>query len=263
VRPSEQIAFLYFVYLVVVCWLRPLPARSRALLTALSLALIAVIPAVATKSSLLVRDWAQLVYIGFGYFLTGYLFTTPSAPLESWLMRWDRRLLGDPTIRFAHWPRWIVGPLDVLYMGCFLLLPGGLLALVAAGHAREADHYWTMVAAADLGAFAPLSVFQTRPPWQIETGARLAAQDVHRFALSMVRHATIGANTFPSGHVAVSVAVALGMMRTMPEAGAAVLGLAGAIGAACVIGRYHYVMDVITGALWGLMVGAAVTWAGI
>src|SRR5471032_3634796 len=123
-------------------------------------------------------------------------------------------------------------------MLCFLILPGGLVALMLTGHHRLANHYWTMVLAADLGAFAPLSVFQTRPPWMIEARPALAAPSVHRLASYMVEHATIRVNTFPSGHVAVSFAVGLALWGTMPVAVSVLLVLAASISVACVVGRY-------------------------
>ena len=48
------------------------------------------------------RRWATS---SAGYFLSGYLFASPSPSVESWLMAWDRRLLGDPATRFVGWPR--------------------------------------------------------------------------------------------------------------------------------------------------------------
>ena len=97
----------------------------------------------------------------------------------------------------------------------------------------QANHYWTMVLAADLGAFAPLSVFQTRPPWALEPPPVLADKAVRRLASSMVRHATIGVNTFPSGHVAVSLAAALAVIGSMPLTGGVLLVLAVSVSLAC------------------------------
>jgi hypothetical protein len=79
-----------------------------------------------------------------------------------------------------------VAYLEIVYMCCFLILPGGLAALMLTGHSRLANHYWTMVLAADLGAFAPLSVFQTRPPWVLESKPVLADKSVHRLAAYFV-----------------------------------------------------------------------------
>jgi membrane-associated phospholipid phosphatase len=254
VRSSEWVAFLYFVYLAGVCWLRPLSFSRRLLVSCVSIALAAAIYSVAATAPPVVRDWAPLLYVSVGYYATGWLFVAPSAALEGWLLAWDRKWLGDPTTRFAAWPVWVVTYLDLAYMLCFLLLPGGFLALVLAGHSTLANRYWTMVLAADLGAFAPLSVFQTRPPWMIENAAALPNTSVRRLASFMVRHATIRVNTFPSGHVAVSLAVALAVIGPMPLAGAALLLLAVSISVACVVGRYHYVADVLTGALLGAVV---------
>jgi membrane-associated phospholipid phosphatase len=250
------------LYLAVVCWLRPVPQSRRFLVTGVSLALAAAIRIFA-NGPLLVRDWAPLLYVTVGYFLTGQLFVTPSEKLESWLMSWDHRLLGDPTRRFAHWPGWVVAYLDVVYMFCFLLLPGGFAALVAAGHSTQANHYWTMVLAADLGAFAPLSIFQTRPPWALEEPPVLADKTVRRLASHMVRHATIGVNTFPSGHVAVSLAAALAVIGQMPLTGAVLLVLAASVSLACSVGRYHYIVDVLAGAALAAGVWIAVNLYGI
>ena len=261
-RSSEWIAFGYFLYLAVVCWLRPLPRARRLLVTGVSLAVAAVIRLLAA-APVSIRDWTPLLYVTVGYYWTGRLFAGPSEKLESWLMSWDHRLLGDPTRRFTHWPGWFVAYLDIVYIFCFLLLPGGFAALAATGHSMQANHYWTMVLAADLGAFASLSVFQTRPPWALEEPAALADTRVRRLAASMVRHATIGVNTFPSGHVAVSFAAALAVLGAMPLTGGVLLVLAVSVSLACIVGRYHYVVDVIAGAVLAACVWAIVTLLGI
>jgi membrane-associated phospholipid phosphatase len=143
-----------------------------------------------------------------------------------------------------------------------MLLPGGCAALVLTGHAARANYYWTMVLAADLLAFAPLSVFQTRPPWAIEKPAVLAASRLHELASYVVKNATTGVNTFPSGHVAVTIAVAFGVMPSLPLLGAVLLACAASISVACVVGRYHYTVDVIAGAALGCGVCAAVAVLG-
>src|SRR4030088_1541576 len=70
VRSSEWIAFLYFLYLAGICWMRPLVASRRLRLTALSLALAAAIYAIATTAVSVVRDWTPLVYVSVGYYAT-------------------------------------------------------------------------------------------------------------------------------------------------------------------------------------------------
>ena len=255
-RSSEWIALLYFLYLATVCWLRPVPAARRLIITGISALLVAAIWFVAHRAPGYARDWAPFLYVSVAYYLTGHLFVAASLDLEAWLLKWDRRWFGDPTTAFSRWPWWLIAYLDVIYTLCFVLLPGGFAALALTGHSADANRYWTMVLAADLGAFAPLSVFQTRPPWAIEPPAVLAASRIHRLASYVVKNATTGVNTFPSGHVAVTIAVALGVFPSVPLAGVVLLLCAASIAVACVVGRYHYAVDVIAGAALGLGVCA-------
>jgi membrane-associated phospholipid phosphatase len=256
------VPFLYFLYLAVVGGARPMPARQRVRVMGVSLLLAAAILA-ATRLSSRARDWMPLVWVSFGYYVTGWLFVKPSEALEAWLLGWDHRLLGDPTTRFAGWPGWLVAYLDIVYMCLFLLLPAGFAALAAAGHEDQANYYWTMVLAADLGAFAPLSVFQTRPPWVLERPAVLADGRVRRLSGYMVRNTTIGVNTFPSGHAAVSVAIALAVFQSMPITGVVLMALALSVCVGCVVGRYHYCVDVFTGVALAVAVFAAICLSGI
>jgi membrane-associated phospholipid phosphatase len=263
VRSSEWVALLYFIYLAVVCWLRPRPPSRRLIITGVSVVLVAAIWITASVAPSFVRDWAPFIYVSVGYYLTGFLFVAPSVALEAWLLKWDHQWFGDPTTRFAKWPWWVVAYLDVVYTLCFLLLPAGFAALALTGHSDRANRYWTMVLAADLGAFAPLSVFQTRPPWALEPAPKLSASGIHRLASYVVKHGTTGVNTFPSGHVAVTIAVAIGVMSSLPVTGAILLCVAASIGVGCVVGRYHYTVDVLAGAALGTVVCAVVKICGV
>ena len=110
-----------------------------------------------------------------GYFLSGRFFVKPSPSFEAWLIAWDRRLLGDPPTRFAHWPRALLAYLEVVYMGCAVLVPAGFASLAWTGRASLADSYWTLVIGAEFGSFASLGVVQARPPWMVERKAVTAA----------------------------------------------------------------------------------------
>jgi membrane-associated phospholipid phosphatase len=247
-RISEWIAAAYFVYLAAASWLRRVSLRRRVSLLAVAILSLLVIRAAGSELLSSVRDWMPLAYILGGYYLSLALFVEPSPTVEAWLSGWDRRLLGDPATRFARWPRAVLAYLDIVYMLCFLLVPAGCAVLVATGQRDLIDRYWTIVAGAELASFAPLAFIQTRPPWVIERKAVLADRTVHRLASRMVQHLTICVNTFPSGHVAGSLAVALAVMGPAPVAGAILLALAASIAVACVVGRYHYVVDVVAGA---------------
>ena len=246
-RSSEWIAFAYFSYIAVAAVAGRARATKRAAVAAVALACAAGVWA-GVRTPTAIRNWLPSLHVLAAYYVTGGLFTAPSLRLEQWLVEWDRRLLGDPVHRFAAWPRVLVGYLEIVYMGCFILVPGGFAVLALGGHAVEANHYWTLVLAAEFGAFAPLSVFQTRPPWVLEGKPELADRLVHRAASGMVEWLSIRVNTFPSGHVAGSLAIALAVLPSMPVAGGVFLVLALSIAGGCIVGRYHYVVDVIAGA---------------
>ena len=250
---------IYFAALTIAAWLRPLPIGRRIQMSVLGVLMCAAVAALAATAPAL-RDWVSpALAILAGYYVSGLFFVRPTPWFEAWLVEWDRRLLGDPATRFADWPRPFLAYLDVLYIGCFLLVPAGFAVLALTGRAAEANHYWTMVIAAELGSFLPLAVLQSRPPWMIERKAVLPDRSVHHAASLMVEHLTIRANTFPSGHVAGSLAVALAVIGVMPGAGLLFLVLAASIALACVVGRYHFIIDVVAGVALTLVIWAAVT----
>jgi membrane-associated phospholipid phosphatase len=257
VRSSEWVSFAYFGSLGLLAWMRPLPAGRRLTITAIGAVMCTAIVTLSRADRGVVRDWSPPAVILVGYYMSGRFFVHPSARLESWLMAWDCRLLSDPTTRFASWPRAVLAYLDLVYMGCFLLLPAGFAALVFTGHHALGNRYWTMVIGAEFGAFAPLAFIQTRPPWVIER-TRGADSAVGRFASQVVQHLTIRVNTFPSGHAAGSLAVALAVVGALPSAGAVLLFVALSICVACVVGRYHYVIDVVAGTVLALLL-----WGGL
>lgn len=260
-RASEYVATAYFVFFMSVCWRGRVPAARRILIASVSLLMLAAIAGVAI-SDLFFRDWAPGAYILVGYYVSGWIFVRPSTQVEAWLASWDQRLLGNPTTRFARWHPLVLAYLDLVYTLCFLLLPAGFAALVAAGRSDLADRYWTIVGVSEYCAFMPLAFIQTRPPWAVETRAELPGA-IHRLASQAVRTVSIGVNTFPSGHAAGSVGLALAVSGTLPWTGAALLLLAVSISISTIVGRYHYVVDVVVGigvgiAAWALTLALGV-----
>ena len=108
-----------------------------------------------------------------------------------------------------------------------------------------------------------LPLFPEEEPALPEEPPVLPDNAVRRLASHMVQRATIGVNTFPSGHVAVSLAAALAVMDSMPLAGGVFLILAVSVSLACCVGRFHYVVDVLAGAVLAAVVWGAVNLAGI
>ena len=250
----ESIAVLFFAYVAVAALVRRrMPAGRRATAGVGAVLAAAGVFAIAHTASMSVRAWTPIASILAGYYLSGRTFFAPNRRIESWLASIDRRLLGDPP-SFSTWPAPIVRILDAAYIGCFLLVPAGLGLLFATGHGDQAEPYWTLVVASELGAFAALPYLQTRPPWVLERIAEHRAGDRRRASVVFMQRATTGANTLPSGHAAGSLAVALAVIGTLPAAGLVLLVLALAISIGAVVTRAHFVVDIIAGLVLASMV---------
>lgn len=258
VRSSEWIALVYFAVLTGVAWVRPLPFRRRTSISVVGATICLALVWLARHGTPVERDWAPAAVILIGYYLSGQFFVRASVRFEGWLASWDRRLLGDVSARVASWPPVVVGALDLVYMGTFLLMPLGCALLVIGGHTAQVNRYWTMVAAAEFAAFAPIAFVQTRPPWALESAHATDRGSLRRISLLWVRHASHGANTFPSGHAAGALAVALAILPAMPAAGIVLLAIALMVSVGCVTGRYHYAVDVIAGVVLALVIWIAV-----
>src|SRR6185295_9507572 len=100
-RVSEWLALGYFAVLTLLSWVRRLPAARRTQATAIGAVMGVVIVWVARHAGAVPRDWAPLLFILIGYYLSGLFFIEPTRRFERWLLAWDHRLLGDPQTRFA------------------------------------------------------------------------------------------------------------------------------------------------------------------
>ncbi|MEX2273535.1 MAG: phosphatase PAP2 family protein, partial [Vicinamibacterales bacterium] len=78
-------------------------------------------------------------------------------------------------------------------------------------------------------------------------------QFLRRFNESLLQNFSVRATTIPSGHVAGPLAAALSAWMIAPEYGPWLLAGAAVITAATVLGRYHYAIDAVLGALVGVL----------
>lgn len=261
IRVSETLIAIYFAYLSAAAIVRPMPLARRARVW-LSAGLAGAVLAALVWNVLPrpFRDWVPALLILLGYYTSGAFYVAPSRRLEEWLVRSDERWIGARLDRVS--PA-LVAALDVLYDCTFLLIPAGFAALWWRGRPELADHYWTLVVAAEFAAFGTLPFLQARPPWAIEERRPLDHGGVRRFSLALVNRTSICATTLPSGHAAGSLAVAFGVIGTLPMLGVLLLAIAIGICVGCVVGRYHYTVDVIAGAVLAVAIWATVAIAGI
>jgi membrane-associated phospholipid phosphatase len=255
-RTSEILSCAFGVYIAITAvlprygWRRRLTAWiCAATMIGVPLALSALVqwPLVA-----LARDWAPAIYILISYYASGALFAGPLAPFEAWLARTDSHL---PLMSWlARVPPALEAVVEVLYAGTFLVIPAGFAVLLAYGFRAQADRYWTMVSIAEYVSFGPLPWLPSRPPWLVEQLNPDHSRGMRKAGLLWVRRTSHCANTFPSGHTAGSLTVALVVMRFAPVPGIVLLAVAIGIAIGCVAGRYHYAVDVLAGVAVALAV---------
>lgn len=250
------------------------PIRRRALAMTAATAYVCLALGAGTLSNSL---WVSLALPGAlllsGYWLSGFFFRDPQPWLEQWLLRTDG-LVGA-----SRWmgriPRLGQELLELIYALDYAVVGGG--AIYAATFGIEAvDQYWSLVLAAELASYAPLPWLRSRPPRVIEMsgleGGPAAAATcpagpsvssgnsigpggpsiMRRLNTAILDNASVQANTLPSGHVSGAVAAALSVWTLNPVLGAALAVVAGLIAIAAIAGRYHYVVDCVSGAIVAL-----------
>jgi hypothetical protein len=269
------VVVVYFLYLLTTAALLRAGSRPIRLVPALAALTCGLLATAAllepSRVASVLRDWLPGIYVLAGYWATGLLYRGPNEALEARLQGADvrvfARLGGAPRV-----PRLVRELLECAYLFCYPLVPAGIAVLYATGQRSRSDAYWTLVLASSFAAYAVLPWAGTRPPRSLEKTGResenctrsnfAGSENCTRFNfdadpggrscfqrvnLAVLARGSIQVNTFPSGHAASAWAVAL-FMTTVPRAPWPLfVGVAAAIGAGAVIGRYHYLLDVLAG----------------
>jgi hypothetical protein len=255
-RLSEWIAVAYLLYLIGAAGVSRLPSTPRIRTVAWSLTTILAVLLLSRYDAgapLLVRNWAPAAYLLMMYWLPAQLVAIPHLRFEEMLVSIDRRWLpGGREVMGDRIPRLAIEALELSYLLCYPLIPLGLVCLYAGGAEADADRYWTAVLLAGALSYGFLPWLPTRPPRDTATGQPRVSL-MRAINMRVVRHASVGWNTFPSGHVATAFAGALAVAAALPAAGAVLLLLAAGIAVAASVGRYHYVADIIGGLLVALV----------
>ena len=253
-RASEWIAVAYFAYLAGAAAVWPAVGRRqrvRVIGTAMAVVIAVVTVAAFGAWAGAGRDWLPLMYLLLGYWLPALLVTRTNPVFEQRLLALDRRWLGGTIAERV--PRPVIELLELAYLFCYPMVPAGFACLYVAGLREESDRFWTAVLLAVFGCFGVLPWLPTRPPRAIEDAPTRSSGAVRRVNLHVLGRASIQLNTFPSGHVAASLATALAVYARLPVAGLLLGVLAIGIALGSVVGRYHYAADALAGAALALL----------
>ncbi|MET0215163.1 MAG: phosphatase PAP2 family protein [Vicinamibacterales bacterium] len=205
----------------------------------------------ASQAGEALRGWLGHAYLVAGYWIPALLIPSADPPgrFESWLVRSDQWF----RIFSVSLPAWAASILELSYLLCYVLVPVAFVLVWTSGTMADVDRFWTAVLLSGFLCYVSLPWLVSRPPRTLSAAA-VASAGVHRVNEFVLKRISHGLNTFPSGHVAVSLAAALEVMSISQPAGIVLLVIASAIAAGAVLGRYHYALDVVVGAILGMTV---------
>lgn len=204
----------------------------------------------------LLREWVlPPAILLVAYWTSGTLYTGPMPAAERALAAFDRQLAVSQMARRS--PRWAAELLEAAYVAVYPLIPIALALHLWVTPDPDVDRFWSVILITDYICFGMLPWVRTRPPRALESGEpwRSTLRGLNQRLLGA---ASIGVNTFPSGHAAEALAAALLILSAPWPVVTAMMLTAVAIAAGAVLGRYHYAADALAGfavalAVWALI----------
>ena len=253
-RVSETICLLFLCLFIVQGLVRPLSASLRLRVIGIGFTGIGLI----WMGTVLhwVRDWIPALILLFVYWQGGSFFSGAHEKLQTYLQRFDQKYFSffngsegqnKNSVTALYW--------EIAYFFCYPLVPGAIVLLYLLDLRSDVDFFWTVVLPPTLLCHLIVSFYQTHPPWKFQDAPGGGA--VRNLNFLVIRHASIQLNTFPSAHVAASMAAAFAMLHLHWIAGLVLFAVGLSVTFSTVIGRYHYCADAVFGFL------LALAWYGI
>lgn len=255
-RPQEWTHIGVVCALALLSLIRPIAARRRT--NVILLAGVAVAAILAARfwaggmASRIMRDWLPAALLLIPYWQAGQFFLGPDAALQDRLLASDARLFERfPRLaesRASFWARYF----EFAYMICYPVVPLGFAVLLLAHFSSHANFYWTNVVLSSDLCFISTIFIPALPPRLLAADAAIRAvpsTELRSVNLEVLKRGSIQAITFPSAHVASTMAVAFALLRVNPPLGGIFLLIALSIACGAFLGRYHYAWDVVAGGL--------------
>jgi hypothetical protein len=207
------------------------------------------------------RDWLPAPLMLFPYWQAGAFRGGLNLRWQNRLAKVDQQLFafGDRLLPRLTSAKPVHIYLEIAYLLCYPLIPLGLAALYLQHLGWYADDYWLAVLPPTYCCYLVLPFLQMLPPRMLAEGANSPSplSYIRRFNLRILHHGSVQLTTFPSAHVASTMAASLILLQLSPATGGVFLILSVSIAVAAVAGRYHFAADVLLGAaaamLWGIV----------
>jgi hypothetical protein len=269
-RNAEWISLAFFVSMTVIGLVRLSPSRAKGVAALGTLGVAVTLAGVYSEAflsdrwSAALRDWLPVPLVVLGYRHAGLFFHGPNDRLQTRLQGIDDFFAGlVPRLGAVSRAPGVKRYLEVMYFAAYFLVPAGLAVLWLAAPGFEADAFWSVVLPATYFCYFMLPFAPTLPPRLTAAGVpdlsgAGEARPARRLNLWVLDRFGIGANTFPSGHVAATTTTALMVMEHHPWLGGIFLLMSLSIAVSVVVLRYHYLADAVLAAAVALLVWSVV-----
>ncbi len=213
-----------------------------------------------------IRLWAPIIFFWWAYTWAGQVLHSvhePGVVLDRGIIRLEGRFLGQPSLNWARNSHpWLTEIFQVFYATYYLYTPIVGIALLVRG---RLDDFEAMSFAVLSGYFIAYSCFALLPVWgprwSLVSEGLLdpARQKLDGFAVTrlmnwiMYQGPALKGGAMPSAHSSTAFVFLVWSWRIWGNTGG-VVALVVVVGMwlGSIHGRYHYVLDVVAGALLGL-----------
>jgi membrane-associated phospholipid phosphatase len=264
-RVSEWVIAIFFAWTTILALFLPIPDHMRIRTLAANAAVLLIYAALLRTPRHewleMVRDWFPQALMILAYKQMGWFAPqTHTNILEHQWIVWDRELLdgmqGRAMIEF-------LGPivpaiLEFCYALVYAVPPITMLVIYAAGLRKRSDALLTIYLLGLFLCYAQFPFWPSEPPRAVFPGQDIPTIDtaLRRFNLWLVGNYGIHTSVFPSAHVSGAFAAACAIAYLMPYRLWIVLlyfAYAILVAVATVYGRYHYAVDAVAGAMFGIL----------
>lgn len=286
-QPWSLPAVLALVYLtghllIVLLASRRLPSKHRLLAMDLALGLffLALLWGAASYAEnqawgvLFARLWAPILFFWWAYTWAGqvlHAFHPPEFSVDRRIMGWEAKLFRQPSLWLALGrPRWLTELMHFFYASYYLYTP--VLGIYLHAHKRF-NEFEAMSSAVLIGYAASYLIFSLIPLWGprwglLETGQLDPSAQVLKgyWLTNQMNRVMYGGpahkgGAMPSSHSSTAVVFLIWSWRLWgAEGGALAAVLVAGMWIGSVYGRYHYVIDLLAGAMLGLLGVWAADW---
>jgi PAP2 superfamily protein len=238
-RSSEWVSTGVLALFLLLSFVRRIPFRNRFTIIALSLIGFALIRV--GIHYYILRDWIPVLLMLIIYWQGGAFYTATNKKLQQYLEQFETKVSFMQKIPLHDF--W-----EAAYFLCYPLVPAAVVTLKLLHQSSQMDFFWMTVLPPTYTCHVIVSFFPTLPPWKSQSTPEFNRIS-RRLNWFVVQHLSNRINTFPSAHVAASIAIALAMLQLRLVAGLVFLFLAVSITLSTIVGRYHYTAD----AFWGMV----------